>query len=151
MLTLLRKVWFDLWQDKSRTLQVVLVEQFPLLCAIVVFGQRLVAEETLHGVYVTGLVVFRPVTPSLARMGADAADGCRHGVELDKSPPGFVAGLVEAETPARYRRRISDRRAGSSGVGIWRLERSDCPTPRLPTSLPTTLSRKAAAWGPSTW
>ncbi len=50
MLTLLRKVWFDLWQDKSRTTQVVLVIALGAIgVGLVIGGRNLIADSVLTG------------------------------------------------------------------------------------------------------
>jgi putative ABC transport system permease protein len=50
MLTLLRKVWFDLWQDKSRTMQVVLVIALGAIgVGLVIGGRNLIADSVLTG------------------------------------------------------------------------------------------------------
>jgi putative ABC transport system permease protein len=50
MLTLLRKVWFDLWQDKSRTMQVVLVIALGAIgVGLVIGGRNLIAGSVLTG------------------------------------------------------------------------------------------------------
>jgi putative ABC transport system permease protein len=50
MLTLLRKVWFDLWQDKSRTMQVVLVIALGAIgVGLVIGGRNLIADSVLSG------------------------------------------------------------------------------------------------------
>lgn len=48
--TLLRKTWFDLWQDKSRTLQVVLVIALGAIgIGLVIGGRNLIASSVLEG------------------------------------------------------------------------------------------------------
>jgi putative ABC transport system permease protein len=50
MLTLLRKVWFDLWQDKSRTMQVVLVIALGAIgVGLVIGGRNLISDSVLTG------------------------------------------------------------------------------------------------------
>ena len=50
MLTLLRKVWFDLWKDKSRTMQVVLVIALGAIgVGLVIGGRNLIADSVLTG------------------------------------------------------------------------------------------------------
>lgn len=50
MFTLLQKVWFDLWQDKSRTLQVVLVIALGAIgIGLVIGGRNLIAGSVLEG------------------------------------------------------------------------------------------------------
>jgi putative ABC transport system permease protein len=50
MSTLLNKVWFDLWQDKSRTLQVVLVIALGAIAiGLVIGGRNLIADSVLAG------------------------------------------------------------------------------------------------------
>ncbi len=50
MITLLRKVWFDLWQDKSRTLQVVLVIALGAIgVGLVIGGRNLISDSVLTG------------------------------------------------------------------------------------------------------
>ena len=50
MITLLNKVWFDLWQDKSRTLQVVLVIALGAIAiGLVIGGRNLIADSVLTG------------------------------------------------------------------------------------------------------
>jgi putative ABC transport system permease protein len=50
MLTLLRKVWFDLWQDKSRTMQMVLVIALGAIgVGLVIGGRNLIADSVLSG------------------------------------------------------------------------------------------------------
>lgn len=50
MTTLLRKTWFDLWQDKSRTLQVVLVIALGAIgIGLVIGGRNLIAGSVLTG------------------------------------------------------------------------------------------------------
>ena len=50
MITLLNKVWFDLWQDKSRTLQVVLVIALGAIAiGLVIGGRNLIADSVLSG------------------------------------------------------------------------------------------------------
>ena len=50
MFTLLQKVWFDLWQDKSRTLQVVLVIALGAIgIGLVIGGRNLIASSVLEG------------------------------------------------------------------------------------------------------
>ena len=50
MFTLLQKVWFDLWQDKSRTLQVVLVIALGAIgIGLVIGGRNLIATSVLEG------------------------------------------------------------------------------------------------------
>jgi len=50
MITLLNKVWFDLWKDKSRTLQVVLVIALGAIAiGLVIGGRNLIADSVLTG------------------------------------------------------------------------------------------------------
>ena len=50
MTTLLRKTWFDLWEDKSRTLQVVLVIALGAIgIGLVIGGRNLIADSVLTG------------------------------------------------------------------------------------------------------
>ena len=50
MITLLSKVWFDLWQDKSRTLQVVLVIALGAIgIGLVIGGRNLISDSVLSG------------------------------------------------------------------------------------------------------
>lgn len=50
MFTLLQKVWFDLWQDKSRTLQVVMVIALGAIgIGLVIGGRNLIASSVLEG------------------------------------------------------------------------------------------------------
>jgi putative ABC transport system permease protein len=50
MTTLLRKTWFDLWQDKARTLQVVLVIALGAIgIGLVIGGRNLIADSVLAG------------------------------------------------------------------------------------------------------
>ncbi len=50
MITLLNKVWFDLWQDKSRTLQVVLVIALGAIAiGLVIGGRNLISDSVLIG------------------------------------------------------------------------------------------------------
>ena len=50
MITLLSKVWFDLWQDKSRTMQVVLVIALGAIgVGLVIGGRNLIAGSVLTG------------------------------------------------------------------------------------------------------
>ena len=50
MITLLNKVWFDLWQDKSRTIQVVLVIALGAIAiGLVIGGRNLIADSVLTG------------------------------------------------------------------------------------------------------
>ncbi len=50
MFTLLQKVWFDLWQDKSRTIQVVLVIALGAIgIGLVIGGRNLIAGSVLEG------------------------------------------------------------------------------------------------------
>ena len=50
MFTLLQKVWFDLWQDKSRTLQVVLVIALGAIgIGLVIGGRNLISTSVLEG------------------------------------------------------------------------------------------------------
>ncbi len=50
MTTLLRKTWFDLWQDKARTLQVVLVIALGAIgIGLVIGGRNLIADSVLTG------------------------------------------------------------------------------------------------------
>lgn len=50
MFTLLRKVWYDLWQDKSRTFQVVLVIALGAIAiGLVVGGRNVIAKTVLDG------------------------------------------------------------------------------------------------------
>ena len=50
MITLLNKVWFDLWQDKSRTMQVVLVIALGAIAiGLVIGGRNLIADSVLTG------------------------------------------------------------------------------------------------------
>ena len=50
MITLLNKVWFDLWQDKSRTLQVVLVIALGAIAiGLVIGGRNLISDSVLLG------------------------------------------------------------------------------------------------------
>lgn len=49
-MVLLRKVWFDLWEDKTRTLQVVLVIALGAIgIGLVIGGRNLIAESVLAG------------------------------------------------------------------------------------------------------
>jgi putative ABC transport system permease protein len=49
-MTLLRKTWFDLWQDKSRTLQVVLVIALGAIgIGLTIGGRNLIAQSVLEG------------------------------------------------------------------------------------------------------
>ena len=49
-MTLLSKVWFDLWQDKSRTFQVVLVIALGAIAiGLVVGGRNVIANTVLSG------------------------------------------------------------------------------------------------------
>ncbi len=50
MLTLLNKVWYDLWQDKSRTIQVVLVIALGAIgIGLVIGGRNLISDSVLAG------------------------------------------------------------------------------------------------------
>ncbi len=50
MNTLLQKTWYDLWQDKSRTLQVVLVIALGAIgIGLVIGGRNLIAQSVLEG------------------------------------------------------------------------------------------------------
>ena len=49
-MTLLRKTWYDLWQDKSRTLQVVLVIALGAIgIGLTIGGRNLIAKSVLEG------------------------------------------------------------------------------------------------------
>ena len=49
-MTLLSKVWYDLWQDKSRTFQVVLVIALGAIAiGLVVGGRNVIAKTVLTG------------------------------------------------------------------------------------------------------
>lgn len=50
MFTLINKVWFDLWQDKTRTLQVVLVIALGAIgIGLVIGGRNLIADSVVEG------------------------------------------------------------------------------------------------------
>lgn len=69
MLTLLRKVWFDLWQDKSRTTQVVLVIALGAIgVGLVIGGRNLIADSVLTGAQAAQPAHIRlRVTPPLTK------------------------------------------------------------------------------------
>ena len=62
MFTLLRKIWFDLWQDKTRTLQVVMVIALGAIGIGLVIGGRNLTAESIT----TGLISAEPPHIKLA-------------------------------------------------------------------------------------